>query len=282
MIEFLTVRDGLKEAARTLAETSETAALDAQVLLAHVTGCTRAWLLAHPDAGLDDEIRLKLDDAIERLQAGIPLPYVLGEWEFYGLSLRITPDTLIPRPETELLVEAAIKWLCAAPGRRRAADVGTGSGCISVSLAAHVADLQVTATDVSPAALVVARENAARHGVGERVTFIEGDLLAPVAHPLDLVCANLPYIPTQTLHQLAVYGKEPNLALDGGPDGLVVIRRLIGQAREKLLPGGLLLLEIEERQGEAVREMASETFTGASVQVMKDLAGRDRVVRVLV
>jgi release factor glutamine methyltransferase len=279
-IEPVTVRESLTQASRALAAVSETASLDAQVLLAHVTGCTRAGLLARPEADLDEESQRKLDSALHLLQSGLPLPYVLGEWEFYGLSFRVTPDVLIPRPETELLVETAIDWLCAAPDRRRSADVGTGSGCIAVSLAAHVPDLQVAASDVSPAALAVARENAARHTVNDRIVFTEGDLLTPVPGALDLICANLPYIPTETLHSLSVYGKEPDLALDGGPDGLALIRRLITQAREKLLPGGLMLMEIEERQGKVVHDLAREAFPDARVGVIKDLAGRDRVVKV--
>jgi release factor glutamine methyltransferase len=279
-IEPLTIRDGLTQASRALADTSETASLDAQVLLAQIRGCSRAWLLAHPEAELDEESRRKLDDALSQLRSGLQLPYVLGEWEFYGLSFCVTPDVLIPRPETELLVETAINWLCAAPGRRCAADVGTGSGCIAVSLAAHVPDLQVAATDVSPAALAVACENAARHGVSDRIAFTEGDLLTPVPVPLDLICANLPYIPTETLHDLTVYGKEPDLALDGGPDGLALIRRLITQAKDKLLPGGRMLLEIEERQGNAVYTLACEAFPGAKVEVLQDLAGKDRVVTI--
>ncbi len=139
---------------------SETPALDAQVLLAHLSGKNRAWLLAHPEATLSQGQQAALTVAVARLQSGEPLPYILGHWEFYGLDFTINADTLIPRPETELLVEQALAWLRARPGLRTAADIGTGSGCIAVSLAAHIPDLQITATDISTAALKIAQGNA--------------------------------------------------------------------------------------------------------------------------
>jgi release factor glutamine methyltransferase len=279
-IDAFTVRDGLTQAAQALAATSETASLDAQTLLGCVTSRPRAWLLAHPEARLDEALQVKLAAALDQLHSGTPLPYVLGEWEFFGLPFCVTPDTLIPRPETELLVETALGWLRGHPERRRAADVGTGSGCIAVSLAVHIPELTVTATDLSAAALAVARENTVRHGVAERIAFAQGDLLAPADGPFDLICANLPYIPTEALHRLPVFGREPTLALDGGPDGLAVIRRLIGQSREKLREGagGKLLLEIEEGQGQSAAGLAEEAFAGAKVAILKDLAGKDRVL----
>ncbi|GAB4520574.1 MAG: peptide chain release factor N(5)-glutamine methyltransferase [Anaerolineales bacterium] len=275
------LRDALQAADEALQPHSETARLDAQVLLAHILQVPRTWVLIHPEAHLSAAQSAHLHTALQRLRAGEPLPYVLGEWEFYGRTFHLTPEVLIPRPETEHLVEAALEWLDAHPAARRLADVGTGSGCIAVTLAAERPALQVTALDISAAVLRVARRNACRHAAGVR--FIQADLLAPLApHACDLICANLPYIPTATLHGLEVYGKEPTLALDGGPDGLDLIRRLLTQAESRLASEGALLLEIEATQGESAPRAARGIFPNAHVDVLPDLAGRPRLLRVLV
>jgi release factor glutamine methyltransferase len=276
----VTVHSRLSEISRALAPFSDTAPLDAQTLLAHLSGHPRSWLMAHPEAPLEDGLLLRLGGAVDRLTGGEPLPYVLGEWEFYGLTFSVGPDVLIPRPETELLVERAIRWLESHPDRRQAVDVGTGSGCIAISLAVNVGDLVITASDLSPAALQVAEKNAARHRVAERIHFAEGDILAAAGSDTDLICANLPYIPTNTLHALPIYGREPTLALDGGPDGLALIRRLLAQARGKIAPGGLLLAEIEAGQGDLARQAASDSFPEALISIQPDLAGKDRLLEV--
>jgi release factor glutamine methyltransferase len=271
----------------------ETPALDAQVLLAHITGQTRAWVLSHPTANLTPEQESALETAIRRLEGGMPLPYVLGHWEFLGLDFEVTPDVLIPRPETELLVEAAIAWIRTEPqALYRFLDVGTGSGCIPVSLAIHVPRAEIVATDISRAALAVARRNAERHGVDDRITFVACDFLPddspwivdsvlPAVHGLlsmvNILTANLPYIPTATLRELAVYNHEPTLALDGGPDGLKFIRRLLALLTGKITKGSLVLLEIENRQGLAVSALARDAFPDADIQIKKDLAGYDRL-----
>jgi release factor glutamine methyltransferase len=277
----VTVHSRLSETARALAPYSDSATLDAQTLLAHLSRHPRSWLLGHPEAPLNETILARLDAAVERLTGGEPLPYVLGEWEFYGLSFCISPAVLIPRPETELLVERAIRWLEEHPGLRKAADVGTGSGCIAISLAVNVGDLQVSASDVSPAALEIAEKNAERHRVAERIHFALGDLLKPGEFRFDLICANLPYIPTETLRSLPVYGREPTLALDGGPDGLAVIRRLLSQAKGKISPGGLLLAEIEAGQGEIAQKAARIEFPQSEISILPDLSGKDRLLEVL-
>ena len=203
---------------------------------------------------------------------------MLGEWAFYGLKLKVTPDVLIPRPETELLVERAVAWLETHPDKVLAADVGTGSGCIGVILAKYFAKLHIFAIDVSVKALKIAVQNAALHHVERQINFIHGSLLEKLAQPVDLICANLPYIPSQTLKNLDVYQREPTLALDGGEDGLDLIGELLRQAVTKILPGGMILLEIEAGQGQAVAELAKSAFPGARVRVEKDLAGHDRLV----
>ena len=283
----------------------ETPVLDAQVLLAHILGKNRAWLLAHPEVQLTSPQADALETAIGQLQAGTPLPYILGEWEFFGLDFDVTPDVLIPRPETELLVETALAWLRTHPQHvYRFLDVGTGSGCIAVTLAVHVPRARIVATDISPDALAVAFGNAVKHGVEERIDFVEADLLPVDGGPFDgaqggvstvygllstvnVLTANLPYIPTETLHGLDVYTHEPTLALDGGPDGLETIRRLLtliagqmeeGSALNDPSKGSLVLLEIENRQGLAVKALARAAFPAAEIFIKKDLAGNDRLV----
>ncbi len=246
--------------------------------MAHILGKQRTWVLSHLEAELADLQAQALNSAATRLEAGEPLPYVLGEWEFFGLPFTITPQVLIPRPETELLVETALSWLDKHPERRMAADIGTGSGCIAVSLAKKVSDLRVVATDISDSALQVASENCLRHKVTPRVQLLEADLMDGMDQRFDLICANLPYIPSAVLHKLAVYGREPALALDGGERGLDLIARLLRQAPGSLFPGGLLLLEIETSQGEEVLKLASRAFTGGEIHIFQDLAGHDRVV----
>jgi release factor glutamine methyltransferase len=275
------VGEALDDLMARLEKSSDTPGLDAQVLLARLLDRPRSWVMAHPEAPLRRERVAALEALVVRLERGEPLPYVLERWEFFGLEFEVTPDVLIPRPETELMVERAITWLQRRPGQRRAADVGTGSACIGIVLAANVPDLQVTATDISSEALEVARRNAARHGMTGRMEFMCCDLFPPEAR-FDLIVANLPYIPTPALHKLPVYGREPTLALDGGTDGLDVIRRLLLQAPDRLNPGGLLLMEIEATQGVAVLSLAYDTFAEAEIHLHKDLAGHERLLEVQV
>lgn len=248
--------------------------------MAHRLGVSRAWILAHPEATLTPSQSRQLEENLAQLEAGTPLPYVLGEWEFFGRMFRVSPDVLIPRPETELLVERAIEWLANHPRQRLAADVGTGSGCIAISLARQVRDLRILALDISLPALRIAQDNARRHQALEQVWLVQSDLLAASQRPLDLICANLPYIPSETLHQLRVHGKEPGLALDGGPDGLQPIRRLLQTAGGQLGEGGAMLLEIEASQGQAVLDLCRQTFPGDRIELHADLSGHDRLIEV--
>jgi release factor glutamine methyltransferase len=214
---------------------------------------------------------------------------VLGCWEFYGLELIVSPEVLIPRPETESLVETALGWL-RRPGSaiRKCVDIGTGSGCIAIALALNAPNLVLTATDISSTALAIAHANAHKLHVLDRIHFVEADLLASpalVAQRFDLLVANLPYIPTWTLHQLEVFDHEPSLALDGGPDGLAVIRRLLETAPAHLAEGGALLLEIEASQGKSALALAraafpKSAFPYADIQVLPDLAGKDRLLAI--
>lgn len=274
----LTIDAALANAKARLASQSDSFGLDAQVLLAHILGKDRAWLLAHSETVLDPRQMQEWEAVLARVVAGEALPYVIGEWEFYGLNLKVTPDVLIPRPETELLVDTALAWLAANPTRHRAVDVGTGSGCIAIALAANVAELQITATDISTAALAVARENVERYKLGDRVKLVQTNLLEGLPGPFDLICSNLPYIPSERLPALEVSKREPWLALDGGADGLLVIRPFLQQAATALAYGGLLLAEIDAGLAVAVIDLAKGHWPHANVEVRKDLTGLPRLL----
>lgn len=263
-----------------LADHSDTPGLDAQVLIAQSLAKPRSWVLAHPEAELTDEQLEIIQTGLARLKKGEPLPYVLGHWEFYGLDFLVTHDTLIPRPETELLVEHALDWLHEHPKRRYGLDIGTGSGCIAISLARHIPDLRIVAVDLSFPALITARQNALQHGVLHQVHFVQTDLILASKIQFDLICANLPYIPSDQLAQLKINGKEPTLALDGGPDGLESIRRFMESAPSLTKSGGLLLLEIEASQGDTLRDLASKVFPKAQTRLHRDLAERDRLISI--
>ena len=250
------------------------------VLLAHVLGREKTWVLAHPEAHLTPAQKAKLDELTERLLAGEPLPYILGQQEFMGLMFKVSPAVLIPRPETELLVEQADAWLSAHPLARRAADVGTGSGCIAISLAARHRRLGLVASDISTEALELASENARRHSVENQIEFIAVNMLPEQPSPLDLICANLPYIPSARVRQVNSLPYEPRLALDGGADGLQLISRLLATAPQWLKNPGLLLLETEAALGAETVRRAQRAFPEAEVSLLSDLAGRDRLVRV--
>ncbi len=221
-----------------------------------------------------------MEDRLVRLESGEPLPYVLQRWEFFGLDFSLSPQVLIPRPETELLVEQALVWLEANPDRRSALDVGTGSGCIALALAVNSPELHIIGSDISSGALEQAQKNLCRYELQARVGFVRADLFPPLNQPVDLICANLPYIPALELSRLKVSRWEPRLALDGGPDGLNLIRRFLGQAPACLAQGGLLLMEIEASQGPAVMKLARQSFPGFEIALLQDLAGKDRLVRI--
>lgn len=235
----------------------EHAHLDAEALLLHIAGKNKAWMLAHGDEELSQEDTARFDALIARRLRGEPLQYITGETEFYGLPFRVTPAVLIPRPETEHLVEKVLALAAALP-HPRIVDVGAGSGAIAVALAHHLPQAEVTAVDLSEAALAIARENAAINNVSNRVRFLLGDLLAPVASErFDLIVSNPPYVPESDRASLSVEVRdhEPALALFAGNDGLAVYRRLIPTAFAALLPGGFIALEIGAGQSAAIREL---------------------------
>ncbi|HEX6797003.1 MAG TPA: peptide chain release factor N(5)-glutamine methyltransferase [Ktedonobacterales bacterium] len=264
------------------ASATETPQLDAQVLLAHVIGAGRATLLAYPERTLPPEQAATYAMLVARRAAGEPVAYLTGHREFMGLDLLTDRRALIPRPETELLVEAALAEVRARLARGEtpdAADVGTGSGAIAVALAALEPRLpRIYATDVSSEALALAADNAGRLGVAERVTIMHGDLLDPLPRPVDLLLANLPYVAPRASVELppSVRGYEPALALYGSDEGLGHIRRLFAQAPEHLRPGATLFVEFGYDQRSGVVALAEAAFPGAELRVGTDYAGWDR------
>jgi release factor glutamine methyltransferase len=255
--------------------------ITSQAILAHILEHDRAWLLAHGEALIPSDQAARYAALLARAAQGEPLAYLTGERDFCGLAFSVTPDVLIPRPETEGLVETALRWNEQRPQPHpHLVDVGTGSGAIAVTLAVRLPQARLTAVDVSPPALAVARRNASRHGVEGRIEFVQSSLLENLPGPFDAIVANLPYIPTKTLLTLDVIRWEPSPALNGGQDGLDLIRVLIRQAVPRLLPGGLLALEIQYNQGLPVAALCREAFPTAPITIERDLAGLDRVVRV--
>ena len=283
--------------------------LDAELLLAHVLGWDRARLLAHRKRALTAAEGEEFSLLLARRQAREPLAYILGRREFYGLDFAVDWRVLIPRPETELLVEQTLAWvqerlgeeglrvrgyglreglspapspLTPIPYPLTLADIGAGSGCVAVALAVHLPQATIYALDASADALAVAAANVARHTVEGRVRLLPGDLLEPLPERVDVIVANLPYVRRDELPTLQpeVRDYEPRAALDGGPDGLASIRRLLAQAAACLRPGGVIFLEIGAEQGQAASELARRHFPQASVDVLPDYAGHDRVLRV--
>jgi len=254
MKDGISLRAALDDAALRLAP-SQTARRDAELLLMHAISCDRAFLLTHPEMKLALEQAATYDSWLSRRAQNEPVQYIVGEQEFFGLKFRVTPDVLIPRLETEHLVEAALARVNHnAP--LRIADIGTGSGAIAVALAHALPNARVAATDISQAALDVARGNAELHGAGARIEFIESDLLGAVKEEsFDLIVSNPPYVADSEQPEAQVRDFEPRLALFAGPDGLDVYRRLIPPAREALKPGGWLLMEIGHGQREALWEL---------------------------
>lgn len=266
---------------------SPTPALDAQTLLAHVTGISRATLLAYPERALAAGEASAFAELVARRAVHEPVAYLTGQREFMGLTFHTDRRALIPRPETELLAEEALREararLDASPTRPPvAADIGTGSGAIAVALAALEPRLErVYAVDIAADALALAMENAAALGVTARVIPVQGDLLAPLPEPVDLIVANLPYIAPDDAHVApSVSGYEPRVALYSAEGGLTHIRRLLEQAPAALRPGGALFLEYGYDQRAAVETLARQAFPDATLRAGADYAGFDRTLTI--
>ncbi len=281
----VTVGKALRAAARRLnAAQVDSSRLVAQALLAHTLELDHAQLLARLERPLPIDQLGSFQTLVERCESGEPLAYVLGQREFYALDFLVDRRVLIPRPETELLVETAIRIARARSETRMTrhsiADIGTGCGAIAVTLAVHLPSARLTATDISPDAIDVASQNARRHQVADRITFQIGDLLEPIDTPVDLIAANLPYVRSTECAHLAqsIRYYEPAIAFDGGSDGLEVVSRLLRQAPCVLRPGGSILLEIGAAHGEAALELARDCFPHADIAIRVDYAGVDRLL----
>jgi len=271
-------------AAAELGSASPTPRLDAELLMAEALGgWSRARVLAEAQHTPTPQQQAAFERMVGRRAQLEPVAYIIGRREFYGMDFEVTPDTLVPRPETELLVELALAAArrMVRDGARQVdvADIGTGTGCISVAVAANCPAARVLAVDVSAAALAVAARNVARHRLGAQVRLAQGDLLGPLAEPVDMLLSNPPYTILADIDE-NVRRHEPHLALDGGPDGLDLYRRLLADAPARLVRGGVVILEIGDTQGAAVAALARAAFPGAAVEVYRDLAGLDRVVLV--
>lgn len=254
--------------------------LDAEILVAHVLQVSRERLHSHPEHPLTQPQRRRLRRLTSRRAARVPVPYLTGEREFYGHMLAVSPAVLIPRPESELLVELAIDWLNANPTARRVIDLGTGSGAIAIAVAKAVPGVRIVARDVSAPALRVAAKNIGRYRLRRRITTAKGNLLRGSA-PADLILANLPYISeAQKRGRPKELKYEPALALDGGEDGLALIRAALAQAPAVVRPSGAVLFECDPAQARRIVHLAQGHWPSAQVTVHKDLAGRNRVVRI--
>lgn len=261
---------------------SESPRLDAEILLAHARGCPRIQLYTNYDEPLTDAQRATMRDLVKRRAAAEPVAYLVGHREFFGLDFRVTKDVLIPRPDTETLVVEAIEAL-KAQAAPRVLDVGTGSGCIAISLAVNCPNAEVTAIDLSAAAMDIAQTNAHTHNVAGRIRWLCGDLFAPLnaSEQFDLIASNPPYIAVAEIEMLSadVRLHEPRSALDGGPDGLDIIRRLIAGAPQHLVSQGKLLIEISGEQADSVTQLLATNGHYDDIAVLKDLAKQPRVVR---
>jgi len=248
------------------------------VLLSRILKQPKSYLLAHNEFELTHQENLSLQAISNQIMLGTPLPYILGEWEFYGRKFLVSPEVLIPRPETELLVEKALN-LAQNISHPRIVDVGTGSGAIILSMASQLPSGFFIGTDISRSALKIAQENARRFGLSQ-ILFLQANLLNPLHGQFDLICANLPYIPHHKLSKLQVAKSEPWLALDGGTDGLAFICKLIIQAQSRLASNSAMLLEIEASLGNQVLTFAKNAFPNSECNLYQDLAGYNRLLEI--
>lgn len=247
------------------------------VLLANVFNQPKSRLLAHTELILESNQKKILNKAFSQLMTGVPLAYLINHWEFYGLDFYVNKSVLIPRPETELLVEKAISWLHSNPNANSMVDIGTGSGCIAISIARIFPKLDIIATDISFSALQVAQKNIQKYSISN-IKLVGCNLLAGMKKKFDLICANLPYIATQTLNSLSVGKYEPRIALDGGEDGLRLIKHLFDQAINLLQEKGALLVEFESTQNKEILYAAKNNFPNFELCVYEDLAKNPRLL----
>ncbi len=276
----MNLADFLKKTTPLWKGVTETSELDVSILIAHSLGKSRPWVLSHSEVELSPDQLEILDHQLRQYHQGVPLPYLLGQWEFFGNQFFITQATLIPRPETELMVEEVIHWLAEHPEASRVLDIGTGCGCVAISIALHCPRTQVIANDLSYDALRVAKKNVEMYHLEERVLLVSASILPPLATSFDVICANLPYIPSDRLRILPIYRREPTLALDGGKDGLELYRKLFAALPSLPKKPCLITCEMDASQAAEMVAMAQRKFPAAQITVIKDLSHHDRLLRV--
>ena len=280
------VREVIQQAHQTLeAAGIPDARLEAEVLVMSVMRMTRQNIFAQQETEVGSRLEQDLAVLLEQRLQRTPLAYILGYREFYGINVMVTPSVMVPRPETENMVEHTLFMALMGMETRELviADVGTGSGAIAVNLAIHLPAAKIYAVDISEPALDVAAYNIRGHSVADRIRLGHGDLLDPVPEPVDVIVANLPYIPTGRIPTLQPeVQQEPVVALDGGPDGLDLVRRLLAQAPEKLKTPGIILMELDPEQFPAAEELARQHFPDAEISAEQDLTHRDRILVVSV
>ncbi|MGC1454363.1 MAG: peptide chain release factor N(5)-glutamine methyltransferase [Nitrospirota bacterium] len=282
----MTLAEALKDAAAALSTAGiANARLDAEVLLSHIMRKNRVWLITHGDNVLDDNDQRDFDRAVRRRTGREPLQHIIGNQEFWGLEFKVTPDVLIPRPETEFIIEAALTIAEDRNRQVRIIDLCTGSGCIAVSLAKELSASRLIATDASMRALAVARENARDHGVADRIRFLEGDLFAPLEEldiraGIDIIVSNPPYVKSGDLPTLQpeVRDYEPEMALIAGPGGTEIAATIITIAPEYLKKNGALIMEMGLGQAKTLIRMIEATGAYGKPEILKDLAGIERVL----
>ncbi|MFC1979052.1 peptide chain release factor N(5)-glutamine methyltransferase [Chloroflexota bacterium] len=278
----MTIKEALVQTHKTLiAHHIEEPKLESQLLLHHATNLSKDKLYFQYNRELTDKEALLLDSLIQRRLKGEPIAYILGHKEFFGLEFQVDPSVLIPRPETELLAEKAIDFAI-QHNVSLIADVGTGSGAIATALAHHLPEATIYAVDVSSDALKTAQINCHKNDVSGQVQLLHGSLLEPLPEPVDLIIANLPYVKNEDWERLPgeIKAYEPKSALAGGTDGLDVIKELLAVAKDKLRPNGAILLEIGSDQGATAYKLAKKHFAGAQINLIRDLAGLDRVISI--
>ena len=282
----MTLAQAVQQAAQTLAgQGISNTRLDAELILSYVLDRNRAWLITHFQDALGEDEQKVFEGLVLRRAQHEPLQHILGRQEFWGLDFKVTPDVLIPRPETEQIIESALGIARQTNSRITLLDLCTGSGCIAVSLAHELASSRIIATDASPEALTVAQENAARHKVTDRVTFLQGDLFAPlemldIREQIDIIVTNPPYIPSGDLSTLQpeVRDYEPEMALIAGPEGTEIGTAIIRQAPAFLKQGGTLIMEMGIGQANELSVVVNKTGAYNALEVLKDLAGIERVI----